>query len=250
MMFQSYALFPHLSVAGNVAFGLRQENAKSRGDRTARRRDAGAVKPDRIRRAANRSILRRPAPAGRTGALAENVRGVLLDEPLAALDKKLRAETQFELMALQRDSAYVHYRHPRPGRGDDHGRPYRCHAHGKLVQVGTPAEIYERPKTRWVAEFIGEVNHVRGTGCRAIGVIWWRSIQGRPARCRAQRLVSTMVTLHRSASGLKNRNEREAAPGELNMVPGKVVRNWLSGRYVGLQDADRRPDHEGRVANK
>ena len=160
MMFQSYALFPHLTVAGNIGFGLRQEGL-GRDEIAARVADIlalvrltgfGARKPEQLsggqrqRVALARALVKRP-------------RVLLLDEPMAALDKKLREETQFELMELQRrlGTTFVIVTHDQDEAmvvADRIG----VMNEGRLAQVATPAEIYERPNSRWVADFIGDVN--------------------------------------------------------------------------------------------
>jgi putrescine transport system ATP-binding protein len=164
MMFQSYALFPHLTVEGNVAFGLRQEG-RSRREIAARVAEMLALvklepfarrKPhelsggQRQRVALARSLVKRPLV-------------LLLDEPLAALDKQLRAETQFELMELQQKlrTTFVIVTH------DQEEAMTVAHRiavmqHGRIVQVATPAEIYEQPSSRYVARFVGDVNLIEG----------------------------------------------------------------------------------------
>jgi putrescine transport system ATP-binding protein len=164
MMFQSYALFPHLTVAGNIAFGLKQEGLP-KADITARVTDImqmlqlqglGERRPDQLsggqrqRVALARSLVKRP-------------RVLLLDEPLAALDRKLREETQFELMALQSRLALTfvivtHDQEEAMKVADRIGVMNR----GRLAQVGPPEEIYEKPNSRWVADFIGDVNLIEG----------------------------------------------------------------------------------------
>ena len=164
MMFQSYALFPHLSVEGNVAFGLKQERlarseiatrveemlALVRLEGFAKRKPNQLSGGQRQRVALPRSLVKRP-------------RVLLLDEPLAALDKKLRGETQFELMQLQEKLGLTfiivtHDQQEAMTVADRIG----VMDHGRLIQVATPTEIYERPNSRWVADFIGDVNLIEG----------------------------------------------------------------------------------------
>jgi putrescine transport system ATP-binding protein len=164
MMFQSYALFPHLTVAGNIAFGLRQESwPKSAIDTRVAEMLAlvkletfGHRKPHQLSGGQRQRVAL-------ARALAKSPKVFLLDEPLGALDKKLRDETQFELMALQKrlGLTFIIVTHDQEEAMTMAGRIGVMHE-GKLVQVGTPAEIYEDPKTRWVAEFIGEVNLFEG----------------------------------------------------------------------------------------
>ncbi len=160
MMFQSYALFPHLTVAGNVAFGLKQEGRpKSFIDQRVAEMLAlvklesfAARKPHQLSGGQRQRVAL-------ARALAKQPKVFLLDEPLGALDKKLRDETQFELMALQQrlGLTFIIVTHDQEEAMTMADRIGIMHQ-GKLVQVGTPAEIYEAPRTRWVAEFIGEVN--------------------------------------------------------------------------------------------
>jgi putrescine transport system ATP-binding protein len=164
MMFQSYALFPHLTVAGNVAFGLRQEGwtKQAIAERVAemlalvKLEQFGHRKPHQLSGGQRQRVAL-------ARALAKSPKVFLLDEPLGALDKKLRDETQFELMALQQrlGLTFLIVTHDQEEAMTMAGRLGVMHD-GKLVQVGTPAEIYEDPKTRWVAEFIGEVNLFEG----------------------------------------------------------------------------------------
>ena len=164
MMFQSYALFPHLTVEGNIAFGLKQDGLR-RAEIAGRVADMlalvkleglGRRKPHQLsggqrqRVALARSLVKRP-------------RVLLLDEPMAALDKKLRAETQFELMELQRKLGltFVIVTHDQSEAMTVADR-IAVMDRGQLMQVATPANIYEQPNSRWVADFIGDVNLFEG----------------------------------------------------------------------------------------
>src|SRR5207248_6199226 len=160
MMFQNYALFPHLSVRDNIAFGLKRAGM-ARADIDARVAEMVALvkleglekrKPDKLsggqkqRVALARSLARRPQM-------------LLLDEPLAALDKKLRENTQFELMELQRrlGLTFVIVTHDQEEAMTVAGRIGVMDS-GRLDQVATPRELYEAPRSRWIAEFVGDIN--------------------------------------------------------------------------------------------
>jgi len=164
MMFQSYALFPHMSVEQNVAFGLRQDRVPGREiaervgemlDLVHMRQFAGR-KPHQLsggqrqRVALARSLVKRP-------------KLLLLDEPLAALDKKLRQYTQFELINIQETLGvtFVVVTHDQEEAMTLASR-IGVMNHGEIVQVGTPTDIYEYPGSRFVADFIGSVNMFEG----------------------------------------------------------------------------------------
>src|SRR5437868_8003504 len=164
MMFQSYALFPHLSVRDNIAFGLKRAGM-AKADINSRVAEMVALvkleglekrKPDQLsggqrqRVALARSLARRPQM-------------LLLDEPLAALDKKLRESTQAELMELQRrlGTTFIIVTHDQEEAMTMAGRIGVMDA-GRLEQVATPRELYEAPGSRWVAEFVGDVNIFEG----------------------------------------------------------------------------------------
>jgi len=164
MMFQSYALFPHMSVERNVAFGLEQEHL----GRDAVRRQVGEIleivkmsgygarKPHQLsggqrqRVALARALVKRP-------------KLLLLDEPLAALDRKLREHTQFELLNIQQrlGVTFIVVTHDQE-EAMTLGTRLGVMNQGRIVQVGTPSDIYESPATRFVADFIGSVNMFAG----------------------------------------------------------------------------------------
>ena len=164
MMFQSYALFPHMTVEQNVAFGLKQDRTPTkeieervahmlnlvRLSQFAKRKPHQLSGGQRQRVALARSLVKRP-------------KLLLLDEPLAALDKKLREHTQFELVNLQEQLGvtFVVVTHDQEEAMTLSTRIGVMNA-GEIIQVGTPKDIYEYPNSKFVAEFIGNVNMFEG----------------------------------------------------------------------------------------
>ena len=165
MMFQSYALFPHLSVWENIAFGLKrsampkdqigdrvQEMLRlTRLEKFARRKPHQISGGQRQRVALARSLAKAP-------------KLLLLDEPLGALDAKLRQDTQFELMDIQETTGttFVIVTHDQEEAMTVASR-VAVMDHGQLIQVDTPDRIYENPNSVYVADFIGDVNIIEGT---------------------------------------------------------------------------------------
>ena len=160
MMFQSYALFPHMNVAANVAYGLRREGV-SKAEIEMRVAEALAlVKLERFgsRRTAQLSGGQRQRVA-LARALVKRPKLLLLDEPLAALDRKLREGTRFELVRLQEQLGltFVIVTHDQEEAMSMASRLAVMDA-GRIVQIGTPHELYEHPASRFVADFIGIAN--------------------------------------------------------------------------------------------
>ncbi|WP_034278620.1 ABC transporter ATP-binding protein [Haloechinothrix halophila] len=165
MVFQSYALFPHLSVADNVAFGLKRKRVgKAETDRRVAEMlslvelgDHGSRKPSQLSGGQRQRVAL-------ARALVNQPRALLLDEPLAALDLKLRQAMQMELKRIQRDIGitFIYVTHDQ-GEALTMSDRIAVMNGGYVEQLGTPAEIYERPATRFVAEFIGTSNLLTGT---------------------------------------------------------------------------------------
>ncbi|WP_066946976.1 ABC transporter ATP-binding protein [Microtetraspora fusca] len=169
-VFQDYALFPHMSVLENVEYGLRVKRVP-KAERRARAMEAlASVRLDGFekRRPAQLSGGQRQRVA-LARALVNRPRVLLLDEPLGALDLKLREEMQVELKAIQREVGitFVFVTHDQEEALTMSDRVAVFNA-GAIEQVGTPAEIYERPATAFVAGFVGTSNLISGTTARAV----------------------------------------------------------------------------------
>ena len=160
MMFQSYALFPHMSVEKNIAFGLEQDGLP---------KAEIAARVEEMLRLVKLTEFAKRKPSQLSGgqrqrvalarSLAKRPKVLLLDEPLGALDKKLREETQFELMDIQTNLGltFLIVTHDQEEAMTVSDR-IAVMDKGNVVQVATPAEIYEAPNTRYVADFIGDIN--------------------------------------------------------------------------------------------
>lgn len=160
MMFQSYALFPHMSVEKNIGYGLRKEGVDSAEieERVKKMLDLVQLS-DFAKRKPNRLSGGEKQRVALARALIKKPKLLLLDEPLAALDKKLREETQFELMNLQEELGvtFIVVTHDQEEAMTLATRIAVMQA-GDFVQTGTPTEIYEYPINRFVANFFGTVN--------------------------------------------------------------------------------------------
>jgi putrescine transport system ATP-binding protein len=227
MMFQSYALFPHMTVAQNVAFGLRQDGtAKSEIDARVhemlsmvqldgyeKRKPHQLSGGQRQRVALARALVKRP-------------KLLLLDEPLGALDKKLRERTQFELVNLQErlGVTFVIVTHDQEEAMTLASRIGVMRA-GEILQVGTPTDIYEFPCSRFVADFIGSVNMVEG-----------RLVEDEPdhVRIECEQLGCTVYVDHGVSSPPgapvavairpeKIQLSREQPPGTDNLLAGRIA---------------------------
>lgn len=199
MMFQSYALFPHMTVWDNVAFGLKQDRLP---------KDEIATRVAELLKLVNLSGFERRKPDQLSGgqrqrvalarSLAKRPKVLLLDEPLAALDKKLREQTQFELMELQSrlGMTFMMVTHDQEEAMSVADR-IAVMDHGRIVQMGTPIEIYEQPATRYVADFIGDVNLIeaRVTGRDERGLLMQSDAVAAPLRAVSDAIVSAGDTV-------------------------------------------------------
>jgi putrescine transport system ATP-binding protein len=164
MMFQSYALFPHMTVEKNVAFGLEQEKLSRPeiGERVAQILEMVKMSPFLGRKPHQLSGGQRQRVA-LARALVKRPKLLLLDEPLGALDRKLREHTQFELLSIQKKLGvtFIVVTHDQSEAMTLASR-IGVMNHGQIVQIGTPLDIYEYPQTKFVADFVGSVNLFEG----------------------------------------------------------------------------------------
>jgi putrescine transport system ATP-binding protein len=227
MMFQSYALFPHLSVWENIAFGLKREAMPkhdiadrvdemlrlTRLEKFARRKPHQISGGQRQRVALARSLAKKP-------------KLLLLDEPLGALDKKLRQETQFELMDIQEKTGttFVIVTHDQEEAMTVASR-VAVMDNGKIIQVATPDRIYETPNSVYVADFIGEVNIIDGIAT-AVGEdrysIAWKEGQA-PLNVTSATSFSDGQKCHLAIRPEKVTINAEEPSGVDNVVQGKIL---------------------------
>ncbi|MEO1640802.1 MAG: ABC transporter ATP-binding protein [Pseudomonadota bacterium] len=225
MMFQSYALFPHLTVYDNIAFGLKRSDMPKdeidarvqqmlklvQIERFAKR------KPDQISGGQRQRVAL-------ARALAKGPKLLLLDEPLSALDKKLRQQTQFELMDIQEKTGttFVIVTHDQEEAMTVASRVAVMND-GKLQQVDTPERIYEAPNSAYVADFIGEVNIIEGhaTGQGETVKITWaegqQEIIGTPANPIPNGPVHFLIRPEKVAISSEKPTDR------INAIQGKVL---------------------------
>ena len=164
MMFQSYALFPHLTVAQNIAFGLKRSKMEKGAIEERTQEMLRLVKMEQFasRKPHQMSGGQRQRVA-LARSLAKNPKLLLLDEPLGALDAKLRESTQFELVNIQEKlgTTFIIVTHDQEEAMTVATRIGVMDT-GILAQVDTPADLYENPRSKFVADFIGDVNMLKG----------------------------------------------------------------------------------------
>jgi len=231
MMFQSYALFPHLSVYDNIAFGLKREGMPkldihsrveemlrlTRLERFARRKPHQISGGQRQRVALARSLAKAP-------------KLLLLDEPLGALDKKLRQDTQFELMDIQEKTGttFVIVTHDQEEAMTVASR-VAVMDEGKLIQVSTPDVLYEDPRSVYVADFIGDVNLIEGKAKPSGDGIDLHWAEGQPVlHCKTAKPFGEGQTCH-----LAIRPEKIAIHSQEPEARNKLCGKILDIAYLG-----------------
>jgi putrescine transport system ATP-binding protein len=225
MMFQSYALFPHMTVESNVGFGLRQEGMDK------------ALIEQRVQEAMDLVELGKFAkrkPSQLSGgqqqrvalarAIAKKPRIMLLDEPLGALDKKLRNQAQFELMRIQETTGttFIIVTHDQEEAMTVSSRIGVMNV-GELAQVATPGDIYESPNSRYTAQFIGDVNILEGTVSNvANGMVEISAAAGGSFRAKACEGLSKGQQVWLAVRPEKVRVGFDPPPADSNSLQGTV----------------------------
>ncbi|PCH74992.1 MAG: polyamine ABC transporter ATP-binding protein [Rhodobacteraceae bacterium] len=227
MMFQSYALFPHLSIWDNIAFGLRR-SPMSKPDIKARVEEM--LKLTRLEKFAHRKPHQISGGQRQRVALARSLakapKLLLLDEPMGALDKKLRQETQFELMDIQEKTGttFVIVTHDQEEAMTVASR-VAVMDEGCLIQVSTPDRIYESPNSVYVADFIGDVNIIKGTakaqGDDLYQVNWSDGMP--PLNATSETDFSDGQTCHLAIRPEKVAISADKPDGADNAVQGKIL---------------------------
>ncbi|MDU9004225.1 ABC transporter ATP-binding protein [Sedimentitalea todarodis] len=227
MMFQSYALFPHLSIWDNIAFGLRRDR-KSKEE--IDRRVEEMLKLTRLEKFARRQPHQISGGQRQRVALARSLakapKLLLLDEPLGALDKKLRQDTQFELMDIQETTGttFVIVTHDQEEAMTVASR-VAVMDEGRLIQVETPARIYETPNSVYVADFIGDVNIIEGqttaAGDDRYSIRWSDSLP--PLSATSEKPFSDGQTCHLAIRPEKVTITTQKPDGADNVVQGNVL---------------------------
>jgi spermidine/putrescine ABC transporter ATP-binding subunit len=231
-VFQSYALFPHMTVRANVGFGLRMarvpsSEARGRIDEALRlvgleefgERLPGALSGGQQQRVAvARALVNRPAV-------------LLLDEPLGALDLKLRQRLQVELAQIHRDvgTTFVYVTHDQEEAMSMATR-IAVMSHGRIQQIGTPSEIYYRPRSRFVADFIGESNFLEvDAGRGEAGVA--RLVDGRAVPCSSNGAGGGRGTLMVRPESIRVGDPQEAPEASLR---GRIVQTSFLGSQTRI----------------
>ncbi|KZL04582.1 Spermidine/putrescine import ATP-binding protein PotA [Pseudovibrio axinellae] len=233
MMFQSYALFPHMNVEQNIGFGLKQDKTPKA---EIKRRVEEMLSLVQLEPFAKRKPHQLSGGQKQRVALARSLakkpKLLLLDEPLGALDRKLREQTQFELMNIQEQLGltFVIVTHDQEEAMTVASR-IAVMDHGKIVQVATPAEIYEYPNSRYSADFLGDVNIIEGRTDISTGEtasLYW-SDEEAPLTVSTSLRLPAQTTAWLAVRPEKLRISKDKPPTSDNCIQGKV---WDIG-YTG-----------------
>ena len=238
-VFQSYALFPHLNVLDNVAYGLKQRGLRKPARENKAREALGLVRLEQLERRKPRQLSggqqQRVALAR---ALVMEPKVLLLDEPLGALDLRVRKQLQIELKRIQHSVGitFVYVTHDQEEALVMSDRVAVMHA-GKIEQLGPPREIYDEPASRFVADFIGETNFIKQNG---------RVVAVRPERLQISRateatrdglggeIVTTMVIGPAIQCLVRTDNEQEVLVRQQRSGSNGEAESFREGERVVL----------------
>ncbi|MEQ8291804.1 MAG: ABC transporter ATP-binding protein [Roseovarius sp.] len=225
MMFQSYALFPHLTVWENIAFGLKRDR---RPKDEIDSRVAEMLKLTRLEQFARRKPHQISGGQRQRVALARSLakapKLLLLDEPLGALDAKLRQDTQFELMDIQEKTGttFVIVTHDQEEAMTVASR-VAVMDHGKIIQADIPAKIYEQPNSVYVADFIGDVTILNGTATKAENGYEIDFAEGQPKLfCQTDKQLANGQSCHIAIRPEKVSISAEKPADRRNILQGKI----------------------------
>ncbi|MBH0236540.1 ABC transporter ATP-binding protein [Methylobrevis albus] len=247
MMFQNYALFPHMTVTDNIGFGLSvRHRPKAEIEarvtellRLVRLEGFGERKPRQLSGGQQQRIAL-------ARALATNPRVLLLDEPLGALDKKLREEMQFELKQIQRNvgitTVFVTHDQEEALTLSDR---IAIMSEGKVLQIGAPRDIYERPRTRFAAGFLGTANFFEGTVSGREGGLTRILLAGGTAiftRDEAPEGRSVTIAVRPEKFTVGGATPAPASDAQVNRIAGRIAGEVFAGNSVTY-----RIDAAGRI---
>lgn len=231
MMFQSYALFPHMTVYDNIAYGLRQEGLSAAEiDRRVKNALELIGLPNLAKRKPGNLSGGQKQRVALARAIVKQPRVLLLDEPLAALDRKLRVEMRLELKRLQNEVgiAFVFVTHDQEEALTMADRA-AVMKDGKVMQVGTPEELYNTPTTLYVAQFIGEANVFRGQ--LDYGEKEW-FLKGDEYSFRVPATEVERLRLSKGSQAAVVIRPERMGIASASAVDSTNDRNWLSGQLI------------------
>ena len=242
MVFQQYALFPHFSVADNIAYGLRQRSDRLSKTEISRRVD-DVLELVQLQGFNRRRIWEMSGGQQQRVALARALinrpKVLLLDEPLAALDRKLRRDMQIELQTLQRNVGitFILVTHDQEEALSMSDRVCLMRS-GKIMQIGTPRELYDKPKNQYVASFVGKSNFFDGVVKTRSGAGVEIELNGGTViyvnddKARSASVSSRVVISVRPEQMIANRNAQKLATNLNLQTSAKVINRIFLGEHT------------------